>query len=122
MIIIDNDGLLQGPADPKCIDIHSPAEMRHWAREIGQSAGKLNKAVKAVGPLALTLRKTAMTRTKRSTLTFRRGFAIATPPFPVGVCFWKGQRRDLSLAFSDDEIGLVEIVEVDPDQGDRVIG
>ena len=28
----------------------------------------------------------------------------------------------LSLAFSDDEIGLVEIVEVDPDQGDRVRG
>jgi hypothetical protein len=28
----------------------------------------------------------------------------------------------LSLAFSDDEISLVEIVEVDPDQGDRAIG
>jgi hypothetical protein len=26
------------------------------------------------------------------------------------------------LAFSDDEIGLVEIVEVDPDQDDRVSG
>jgi hypothetical protein len=28
----------------------------------------------------------------------------------------------LSLAFSDDEIGLVEIVEVDIGQGDRVSG
>ena len=27
----------------------------------------------------------------------------------------------LSLAFSDDEIGLVEIDGVDPDQGDRIV-
>ena len=54
MIVVENDGLLRGPADPKRIDIHSPAEMRYWAREIGQSAAKLNEAVKAVGPLVST--------------------------------------------------------------------
>jgi len=52
----DNDGLLRGPADPKYIDIRSPAEMRHWAREIGQSAAKLNEAVRAVGPLVSNVR------------------------------------------------------------------
>ena len=56
MIAVENDGLLRGPADPKRIDIHSPAEMRHWAREIGQPATKLNEAVKAVGPLVSNVR------------------------------------------------------------------
>ena len=56
MIVVESDGLLRGPADPKCIDIHSPAEMRYWAREIGQSAAKLNEAVKAVGPLVSNVR------------------------------------------------------------------
>ena len=56
MRVVDNDGLLRGPADPKCINIHSPAEMRHWAREIGQSAAKLNEAVRAVGPLVSNVR------------------------------------------------------------------
>ena len=40
-------GLLNGQASN-----HGPSpEMRHWAREIGQSAAKLNEAVRAVGPL-----------------------------------------------------------------------
>jgi hypothetical protein len=56
MIAVKNDGLLRGPADPKRIDIHSPAEMRHWAREIGQSPTKLNKAVEVVGPLVSNVR------------------------------------------------------------------
>ena len=56
MRAVDNNGQLQGPADPKCIDIHSPAEMRHWAREIGQSAAKRNEAVRAVGPLVSNVR------------------------------------------------------------------
>jgi hypothetical protein len=51
MTIVGNDGLLRGPADPKRIDIHSPAEMRHWARELSRPAAKLNDAIDAVGPL-----------------------------------------------------------------------
>ena len=56
MTIENNDGQLLGPADPKRIDAHSPAEMRHWAREIGRPAAKLNEAVKAVGPLVSDVR------------------------------------------------------------------
>lgn len=56
MRAVDNAGLLGGPANPKCIDIRSPAEMRHWAREIGQPAAKLNEAVRAVGPLVSNVR------------------------------------------------------------------
>ena len=71
MTIVGNDGLLRGPADPKRIDIHSPAEMRHWVRELSRPAAKLIEAVGAVGPLVadvreLALRKTAITTTKRS--------------------------------------------------------
>lgn len=51
MTVIENDGRLLGPADPKRIDIHSPAEMRHWVREIGQPAAKLKEAINAVGSL-----------------------------------------------------------------------
>ena len=56
MTVVSNDGLLRGPADPKRIDIHAPAEMRHWAREIGRPAAKLNEAVNAVGPLVSDVR------------------------------------------------------------------
>jgi hypothetical protein len=49
--IAGNDGRLLGPADPKRIDIHSPAEMRHWVREIGRPITKLHEAINAVGPL-----------------------------------------------------------------------
>ena len=56
MMAVDNNDLLPGPADPKRIDVHSPAEMRHWVREIGRPAAKLNEAVKAVGPLVSDVR------------------------------------------------------------------
>jgi hypothetical protein len=56
MTVVANDGLLRRAADPKLIDIHSPAEMRHWTRETGQSAAKLKEAVKAVGPLVSDVR------------------------------------------------------------------
>jgi hypothetical protein len=56
MTIENNDGQLLGPADPKRIDVRSPAEMRHWVREIGRPAAKLNEAVKAVGPLVSDVR------------------------------------------------------------------
>jgi len=56
MTVVDNDGLLQGPANPKRIDIHSPTEMRHWVREIGRPAAKINEAVKAVGPMVCDVR------------------------------------------------------------------
>jgi len=56
MIIGDNNGLLQGPADPKRIDVHSPAEMRHWVREFSRPAAKLNEAVETVGPLVSDVR------------------------------------------------------------------
>jgi Protein of unknown function (DUF3606) len=48
--------MLSRPADPRRIDIKSAAEMRHWAREIGQPAVKLTEAVKAVGPLVADVR------------------------------------------------------------------
>jgi Protein of unknown function (DUF3606) len=51
------DGLLRGPADPKRIDINSPAEMRHWVRELSWPPAKLNEAVKAVGPLVANVRE-----------------------------------------------------------------
>lgn len=56
MMIEDNNGLLQGPADPKRIDVHSPAEMRHWVREFSRPPAKLNEAIKAVGPLVADVR------------------------------------------------------------------
>lgn len=56
MTVLDRDGLLRGPADAKRIDIHAPAEMRHWVREIGRPAAKLNEAVNAVGPLVSDVR------------------------------------------------------------------
>jgi len=56
MTIVGKDGRLRGPADLKRIDVHSPAEMRHWVREIGQPAAKLNEAVIAVGPLVPNVR------------------------------------------------------------------
>jgi Protein of unknown function (DUF3606) len=56
MTIVGNDGLLHGPADPKRIDIHAPAEMRHWVRELSRPAAKLNEAVDAVGPLVANVR------------------------------------------------------------------
>lgn len=62
MTIANNDGRLQGPADAKRIDVGSPAEMRHWVREIGRPAAKLNEAVKAVGPLVSDVRDYLRTR------------------------------------------------------------
>ncbi len=56
MTIAEKDGRLRGPADPKRIDVRSPAEMRHWVREIGRPAAKLNEAIKAVGPLVSDVR------------------------------------------------------------------
>ena len=56
MTVAGNDGLLRGPSNPKRIDIHSPAEMRHWVRELSRPAGKLNEAIKAVGPLVSDVR------------------------------------------------------------------
>jgi len=55
-IAIENDGALQGPTDPLRIDIHAPAELRHWVREIGRPADQLKQAVNAVGPLAVDVR------------------------------------------------------------------
>jgi hypothetical protein len=51
MTVVGNDGLLRGPANPDRIDVHSPAEMRHWVRELSRPAAKLNEAGDAVGPL-----------------------------------------------------------------------
>jgi hypothetical protein len=62
MTVVDNDGRLLGPADAKRIDVSSPAEMRHWVREIGGPAAKLNEAVKAVGPLVSDVRNYLRTR------------------------------------------------------------
>jgi Protein of unknown function (DUF3606) len=62
MTIANNDGRLQGPADAKRIDVSSPAEMRHWVREIGRPAAKLNEAVKVVGPLVSDVRDYLRTR------------------------------------------------------------
>ena len=56
MTIGDNNGLLLGPADPKRIDVHSRAEMRHWVRELCRPAAKVNEAVEAVGPLVSDVR------------------------------------------------------------------
>jgi Protein of unknown function (DUF3606) len=56
MTVANNDGRLRGPADPKRIDVHSPVEMRHWARELSRPAAKLNEAVNAVGPLLSDVR------------------------------------------------------------------
>lgn len=63
MTVVNNDGRLQGPTDTKRIDIHSPAEMRHWAREIGRPVAKLKEAVEAVGPLVSDVRDYLLTHT-----------------------------------------------------------
>ena len=52
----DRDGRLQGPADGARIDIHAPAELRHWVREFGRPAIQLIEAVNAVGPLVADVR------------------------------------------------------------------
>lgn len=62
MTVAGRDGRLLGPSDPKRIDIHSPAEMRHWVRELSRPAAKLNEAVKAVGPLVCDVRDYLRTR------------------------------------------------------------
>jgi len=56
MTVVGNDGLLRGPANPNRIDVHSPAEMRHWVRELSRPAAKLNEAIGAVGPLVADVR------------------------------------------------------------------
>ena len=63
MTIGDNNGLLLGPADPKRIDVHSRAEMRHWVRELSRPAGKINEAVTAVGPVLTDVRDYLRTHT-----------------------------------------------------------
>jgi hypothetical protein len=50
------DGRLRGPADPRRIDVHAAAEMRHWVRELGRPALQLRAAVTAVGPLVADVR------------------------------------------------------------------
>jgi Protein of unknown function (DUF3606) len=50
------DGRLRGPADPKRIDVHAAAEMRHWVRELGRPALQVKNAVSAVGPLVADVR------------------------------------------------------------------
>jgi hypothetical protein len=57
------DGTLSGPADPSRIDIHAPAEMRHWVREIGRPAQQLTHAVGVVGPLVADVRAFLQRRT-----------------------------------------------------------
>ena len=56
MTVPGSDGSLRGPADRKRIDIHVPAELRHWVRELGRPAAKLIEAVNAVGPLVADVR------------------------------------------------------------------
>ena len=51
-----SDGGLRGPADAQHIDIHAPAELRHWVRELGRPAAKLIEAVNAVGPKVVDVR------------------------------------------------------------------
>lgn len=52
----DRNGALLGAADPKRIDIHSPPEMRHWAREFGRPVATLREVVRTVGPLVADVR------------------------------------------------------------------
>lgn len=52
----DRDGRLQGPANRARIDVHAPAELRHWVREFGRPAIQLIEAVNAVGPLVVDVR------------------------------------------------------------------
>jgi len=56
MTVEDNGARLLTPADPNRIDVHSHAEMRHWARELSRSMAEVNEAVKAVGPLVSDVR------------------------------------------------------------------
>lgn len=51
------DGRLLGPTDRVRIDVDAPAEMRHWARELGRPAAQVKAAVQAVGPLASHVRE-----------------------------------------------------------------
>ena len=55
--ITPNDARLLGPMDPIRIDVDSPAEMRHWVRELGRPAAQLKAAVQAVGPLVSDVRE-----------------------------------------------------------------
>ena len=51
-----HNGVLSGPVDPSRINIHAPAEMRHWVREFGRPLQELMQAVHAVGPLVVDVR------------------------------------------------------------------
>jgi hypothetical protein len=55
--IPSSDGRLLGPADRARIDVDAPAEMRHWARELGRPAAQLTAAVQVVGPLVSNVRE-----------------------------------------------------------------
>ena len=56
-MIPSNDARLLGPADRARIDVDAPAEMRHWARELGRPAAQLKAAVLVVGPLVSDVRE-----------------------------------------------------------------
>ena len=53
---VTKDASLKGPANPISIDIYSPAELRHWIREIGRPASQIKHAVAVVGPLVADVR------------------------------------------------------------------
>lgn len=56
MTTTPKDARLLGPADRTRIDVNAPAEMRHWARELGKPATQLKAAVAAVGPRVADVR------------------------------------------------------------------
>lgn len=56
-LIPSNDGRLLGPNNRSRIDVDAPAEMRHWARELGRPAAQLKAAVQVVGPLVSDVRE-----------------------------------------------------------------
>lgn len=51
-----SDGTLKGPHDRTRIDVHRPAELRHWVRELGLPADQIKQAVQAVGPVLVDVR------------------------------------------------------------------
>lgn len=55
-VLMKNRSMLQGPVDPLRIDVGTPDDVRHWAREIGRPADQIRQAVLAVGPLVADVR------------------------------------------------------------------
>lgn len=54
---MSDDKSKRGPADRSRINVHEAYELEYWCKEFGVTAEKLKEAVKAVGVMAVDVRR-----------------------------------------------------------------